>query len=92
MFGIQKLGRPRRQDQPHAGALPDLRGDHGVDPLADFQRVAPQPARHGRCVFDGRHFVAGVCDPGGAIRVFAVPVREDREPASQDRRGLGRAP
>ena len=47
MFGIQKLGRPRRQDQPHAGALPDLRGDHCAHAFADLQRVAPQPAGPG---------------------------------------------
>lgn len=30
-----------RQDQPHAGALPDLRGNHRAHAFADLQRVAP---------------------------------------------------
>ena len=73
------------QDQPHARAFPDLRGDHGVDPLADFQCVASQSAGHGRGVPDRGDPVAGVCHPGGALCVVAVPVGEDREPPSQDR-------
>jgi hypothetical protein len=46
------------------------------------------PPDMGVVYLTGRHPVAGVCHPGGAIRLVAVPVREDREPASQDRRRL----
>ena len=34
----------------YTGGLPDLCGDHGADPLADFQRVPSQPAGPGRGV------------------------------------------
>ena len=85
MFGIQKLGRPRRQDQPHAGALPDLRGDHCAHAFADLQRVAPQPAGRGHHLPVRRHFAVGVCDSGGALRIVGLPFGEGRKPASQGR-------
>ena len=85
------MGGTVAQDQPHAGALSDLRCDHCTDALADFQRLAPQPAGHGHHLPVRRHFAAGVCDPGGALRFVAIPFGEDREPAAQDRHGLQRA-
>ena len=61
MFGIQKLGRPRRQDQPHARAFPVLCSNHGADPFADFHRVPSQPAGYGGGVPDRGDPVAGFC-------------------------------
>lgn len=68
------LGLDLGQDQPHAGALPDLRGDYGADALADLQRVAPQPAGPGHHLPVWRHSAAGLRDPGGALCVVVVSV------------------
>ena len=82
------MGETIIQDQPHAGALPDLRGDHRVDAFADFQRVAPQSTRPGDHLPVRRDSAARILDPGGALRLVAIPFGEDREPAPQDRHGL----
>lgn len=81
----REIGDSYRQDQPHAGTLPDLRGDHRADAAADLQRVPSQPAgcRHHLLVrWDS---VVGVLDPGGALCLVGVPVGEGRRPASQRR-------
>lgn len=85
------LGLDLGQDQPHASAVPDLRGDHRADPVADLQCVAPQSTGYGRGVSVRGDSAAGVRDPGGTLRVVAVPLGEDRALAAQGRRGLKRA-
>lgn len=71
---LYEMGATHGQDQPHAGAISDLRGDHGADATADFQRFPSQPARPGDHLLVRWHPAAGVFDPGGALRFVAVPL------------------
>ena len=80
-------GRYLLQDQPHAGTLPDLRGDDRADP-PDDRRHPAQPYA-GRWHHPGLGGVApaGAGDPGGALRLGALPFGEVRRRAGQ-RNGL----
>ena len=85
------MGETIIQDQPHAGALPDLRGDHRADPFADLQRLAPQPTGHGHHLPVRRDSAAGLRDSGGALRLVTISLGEDRETAAQTRCRFQRA-
>lgn len=78
MFSAQKAGKLRRQDQPHAHPLPALRGNHRIAPSADRRRVSPQcpgPGHHLPVRWDS---AAGVCHPGGAFCVVALPIGQGK--------------
>ncbi len=73
-------GRDLFQDQPHAGALPDLRGDHCTDAAADFQRLAPQPTGPGDHLPVRRILLLAFAILVVRLRVVAVSIGEDENP------------
>lgn len=75
-----------RQDQPHADPLPAVRGHHRADPPADRRRLAPQGAGRRAVVRVRWHPVAGVRDPGGALRLVPLPLDQG---AGCQRQGSG---